>query len=430
MKLVIHTLLWASTLAFGASPSILTSNPVSLSINIQPYLNNKGVSVNPGGADFDGQGGSYALKQLPAGSSTLPYRGINFTLPNWSSSSADNILSQGQVIKVTAGRFQSLHLLGASDGSTIYTNNITVSYADGSEVSQPVLVPFWKTNRGPVNVDFTFTATGVDGNSSHIHYFQVPLNAGKVLSSITLPSGTVDSSRFHVFAMSLFTSSSLFTPGINSAEPMSSNPGPALTFQYVRSRNQWYNDSALPDSSVETTALSFMKVLESPTPNTIVQVIEVGINNLPQNFSSSSWLTSPHTVEITSPGLQTIYAGRLSRLRAGDQARVKGGVVNKPGTSRGATTQATAVVKDENGEVVAMSEAWEVEAGITVYDGTLATLQKHEAAKWFEDSKFGIFVHWGVYSVPAFAPSGQIKLRPPDPFNFLQNGIGGNSITQ
>ena len=24
---------------------------------------------------------------------------------------------------------------------------------------------------------------------------------------------------------------------------------------------------------------------------------------------------------------------------------------------------------------------------------------------WFEDAKFGIFIHWGVYSVPAFAPT-------------------------
>ncbi|HSS97896.1 MAG TPA: alpha-L-fucosidase [Terriglobales bacterium] len=30
------------------------------------------------------------------------------------------------------------------------------------------------------------------------------------------------------------------------------------------------------------------------------------------------------------------------------------------------------------------------------------SLQKYEAPAWYQDAKFGIFIHWGVYSVPAF----------------------------
>jgi len=30
------------------------------------------------------------------------------------------------------------------------------------------------------------------------------------------------------------------------------------------------------------------------------------------------------------------------------------------------------------------------------------SLQKYTVPKWYEDAKFGIFIHWGVYSVPAF----------------------------
>ena len=30
------------------------------------------------------------------------------------------------------------------------------------------------------------------------------------------------------------------------------------------------------------------------------------------------------------------------------------------------------------------------------------SLQKYEVPAWFRDAKFGIFIHWGVYSVPAF----------------------------
>ena len=29
--------------------------------------------------------------------------------------------------------------------------------------------------------------------------------------------------------------------------------------------------------------------------------------------------------------------------------------------------------------------------------------------QWWKDAKFGVFVHWGVYSVPAFAPTSGDK---------------------
>ncbi|MGB7848097.1 MAG: alpha-L-fucosidase [Candidatus Acidiferrum sp.] len=31
------------------------------------------------------------------------------------------------------------------------------------------------------------------------------------------------------------------------------------------------------------------------------------------------------------------------------------------------------------------------------------SLEKYEAPEWYKDAKFGIFIHWGVYSVPAFS---------------------------
>src|SRR5437868_11173676 len=30
------------------------------------------------------------------------------------------------------------------------------------------------------------------------------------------------------------------------------------------------------------------------------------------------------------------------------------------------------------------------------------SLQRYQAPAWYEDAKFGIFIHWGLYSVPAF----------------------------
>ena len=37
------------------------------------------------------------------------------------------------------------------------------------------------------------------------------------------------------------------------------------------------------------------------------------------------------------------------------------------------------------------------------YEADWESLKKHdEAPEWFRDAKFGIYFHWGVYSVPAY----------------------------
>ena len=38
------------------------------------------------------------------------------------------------------------------------------------------------------------------------------------------------------------------------------------------------------------------------------------------------------------------------------------------------------------------------------FTGNLNSVNAHTVPKWYEDCKFGIFIHWGIYSVPAFAP--------------------------
>ena len=35
------------------------------------------------------------------------------------------------------------------------------------------------------------------------------------------------------------------------------------------------------------------------------------------------------------------------------------------------------------------------------FQPTWESLKKYEAPNWYKDAKFGIFIHWGVYSVPA-----------------------------
>ncbi len=41
-------------------------------------------------------------------------------------------------------------------------------------------------------------------------------------------------------------------------------------------------------------------------------------------------------------------------------------------------------------------------AGRPSYQASWDSLAQHPDAAWFQDAKFGIYFHWGIYSVPAF----------------------------
>ncbi|GAA0938138.1 alpha-L-fucosidase [Actinocorallia libanotica] len=41
------------------------------------------------------------------------------------------------------------------------------------------------------------------------------------------------------------------------------------------------------------------------------------------------------------------------------------------------------------------------------FTATKKSLNRHGLPSWFADAKFGVMLHWGLYSVPAFAPKGE-----------------------
>ena len=41
------------------------------------------------------------------------------------------------------------------------------------------------------------------------------------------------------------------------------------------------------------------------------------------------------------------------------------------------------------------------------YQNNWESLNSRPVPSWFEDAKLGIFIHWGIYSVPGYAPKGQ-----------------------
>lgn len=59
-----------------------------------------------------------------------------------------------------------------------------------------------------------------------------------------------------------------------------------------------------------------------------------------------------------------------------------------------------------------------------MYEPTWESVKQHPLPAWFDDAKLGIFIHWGLYSVPAWAPNvGDIQklFREGGPNGFFRN---------
>ena len=50
--------------------------------------------------------------------------------------------------------------------------------------------------------------------------------------------------------------------------------------------------------------------------------------------------------------------------------------------------------------------AGEITAPLTQYEPSRESVRRHQAPEWYHDAKFGIFIHWGPFSIPAYAPLG------------------------
>jgi alpha-L-fucosidase len=56
------------------------------------------------------------------------------------------------------------------------------------------------------------------------------------------------------------------------------------------------------------------------------------------------------------------------------------------------------------------------------YQPTTESLRTHKVPQWFEDAKFGIFIHWGPYAVPAYHEWYVAFMSPKAAFGFLMGG--------
>ncbi|RAO73459.1 uncharacterized protein BHQ10_009471 [Talaromyces amestolkiae] len=366
----------------------LAGQTPSITLDIDTLFNNRGFGTVSGDGNFDGSGGkigylitlsesgpdwytfmigAYPAVDIPP--SSFVYNGINFSFPNYNATGNDNIVVLGQTVNVPKGRYLSLEMLAASE-SGMQSGPVTATYSDGTTSTGYVLVPPWWSWPYPEGGDLVFpyriTDVGVDYNRTNIFQTTNWLDSSKDLISLTLPDlGTGVGSRMHVFSMSL--------------TPISSSPvpGPNLEIHFARSTKKWV------DKSDKT------------------QIIEVVVNNVGSDFVLSNNSVS---LTVESPGLHTVQEGLIKRLRPGDQVTVDIGVVNKPGIKPGSTGNATIVLSGH--DVKSHRYTFNATYGIGTYEPTYESVYSHESPNWFNNAKYGIFIHWGVYSVPGWGNTG------------------------
>jgi alpha-L-fucosidase len=129
--------------------------------------------------------------------------------------------------------------------------------------------------------------------------------------------------------------------------------------------------------------------------------VEVLVSNV-----GSSWILANNTINVTveSSGLETVQAGQIKRIRSGDQVMVEVGVVNKPGVKPGSSGNATVHAANDHFETTYTMNAT---YGIGEYQPTYESIYTHESPSWYNNAKYGIFIHWGVYAVPGWGNSGK-----------------------
>jgi alpha-L-fucosidase len=249
------------------------------------------------------------------------------------------------------------------------SGSATIHYTDGSSSTATLNAPDWYNGTADViNTTYRYTPTGTDQHAVHIYASQVWIDASRVVASLTLPQTALpatNTTSLHVFALTL----------------------------------------QLP--SVQTYAVQFLKVRSTtrqiPVAGSgLAQVVEATVQNI-----GNSWFSSSHsvTLRVEASGIQTVVPGVVTRLGPGEQAIVEIGITNAASLTKGSQVAATAVADVNAGNTATL--AFTLTAGIAAYSATDASLSQHEAPDWFNQAKFGIFIHWGVYSVPAWAPVGQ-----------------------
>jgi alpha-L-fucosidase len=340
-----------------------TPPPAPIPVALDPYFNNDAIdTASAHDGNFDGSGYTFPGEELPSGQTTVD--GIPYLLGTAAPGAKNTVVAVGQQVDLPKGRYLNvLFLVASSYGTTGGT--ATVHYADGSTTQGDVGGPDWYTNAGPITTPYRYTPSGSkDQSPVSIGTASLWIDPTRDAVALTLPNTAQPApnvSSLHVFALTL--------------QPAGS--GKSLVVRAGTSTNSTLTDGG--PQSVEATVLN----------------------------AGSVWLGARDelAVGVAAPSTRTVAPVAIRTLGPGEEQRVRIGIAPKGNVTPGTTVDGAVVARSVGTSVA--SNAAKLTLGIPDYQPSEASLGTHRAPYWFDDAKFGIFIHWGVYSVPGWAPVGQ-----------------------
>ncbi|MGW3103483.1 alpha-L-fucosidase [Streptomyces sp. NPDC001100] len=349
----------AELVATATGPWVPVPEPVP--VPLDGLYDNDGIdTASARGGDFDGSGYTFPGEELPTG--RVEVDGIPFLFPSSAAGAKNNVVAMGQRIELPQGRYLSaVFLTSGSYGNA--SGNATVHYADGSTTTAGLGGADWYAAGGSLSAPYRYQPDGTkDQHSVGIGTSEVWLDPQREAVALTLPAtnpAEAGKTSLHVFALSL--------------QPAAQ--GRALALRDAHSTNSLLESSGA--QSVEATVVN---------AGTVAILASDGVS-----------------VRVDAEGARTVEPARVRRLDPGEQARVRVGIRSgaAPGTVRDGTVTVTG-----RGSQAAVSHE-QLTLGVADYRPTGTSLAGHQAPYWFQGAKFGIFIHWGVYSVPAWAPVGK-----------------------
>jgi alpha-L-fucosidase len=132
------------------------------------------------------------------------------------------------------------------------------------------------------------------------------------------------------------------------------------------------------------------------------QIIEILVTNT--NLSNYATLADTINITASSDSFDLVVPGTISRLATNQSVVVQLGVRNKAGTAAGTSCSGTVVATwgGAYGPLQSSSTNVTGSCGFGNYTASASSLAAHSSPDWFNNAKYGIFIHWGLYSAPAY----------------------------
>lgn len=329
-------------------------------INLDPWLNNKAFGAM--NADFDGVGTHFKADSFQHPELLIHYKRptTTSTSDNIQQSTANDVVIPLQQQQRAATRNVTLGalymLVSCSHGPC--TLDITITYSDATRDRSTLSLPDWQdqyTSQMERYQAIQYTLS----NSNQGALFSVPIfvHPSKIPVSMTIPSTATKEAALHVFAITAYTTQ------------------PSLLVASIRPTHEWIHDQH--------------------------QVVQVNLHNF-----HSKWVQHAR-VHVSSSQVSTIEAGHIKAIAPGHTRSVRVIVQANSTSSNTLVSVQWTLAGTSNSMRTIEAPLVLLQTSTTQFTSTPASVQQHRSPNWLKQSKFGIFIHWGLYSVPAWAPVGQ-----------------------